>query len=114
MEKKGVLLVPNAALRFSPDAAAAGGREGVTRVLMPGPPRGTAFSQRREVAIGRGSAQRVYVLGPSGEAVAVEVTTGDSNGSQTEVTGAGLEEGALVITGQLAAGAAQAASSRGR
>lgn len=113
-EKKGVLLVPNAALRFSPDAAAAGGREGVTRVLMPGPPRGTASSQRREVAIGRGSAQRVYVLGPDGQPVAVEVTTGDSNGSQTEVTGEGLAEGALVITGQLAAGAAQAAGSRGR
>ncbi len=35
-EKQGVLLVPNAALRFSPDASAASGeRGGVTKVLLP-------------------------------------------------------------------------------
>ena len=67
-EKRDVLLVPNAALRFSPDASAAGGeRTGVTKVLMPGPPRGTAGAKTREVKIGRGSAQRVYVLDAKGE-----------------------------------------------
>ncbi len=103
-EKRDVLLVPNAALRFSPDASGASGeRTGVTKVLLPGPPRGTAGNKAREVKIGRGSAQKVYVLGANGEPEAVAVTTGDTNGTLTEVTGDSLREGALVITGQLAA-----------
>jgi HlyD family secretion protein len=106
-EKKGVLLVPNAALRFSPDAGGpgAGQRGGVTRVLLPGPPRGTNSGRPRDVGIGRGSTQRVYVVGADGKPQAVQVTTGDTNGSVTEVTGDGLSEGAQVITGQLATGA---------
>jgi HlyD family secretion protein len=113
-EKQGVLLVPNAALRFSPDAAGnEGGRSGVTGVLLPGPPRGTAGNQRREVGIGRGSDQRVYVLGPGGDLVAVPVRTGDTNGSLTEVTGEALEEGAAVVTGRLAAGGASGSGARG-
>jgi HlyD family secretion protein len=102
-EKRDVLLVPNAALRFSPDASTTSGeRSGVTKVLMPGPPRGTAGSKTREVKIGRGSAQRVYVLNAQGEPEAVAVTTGDTNGTLTEVTGDSLREGAAVITGKLA------------
>jgi HlyD family secretion protein len=106
-EKRGVLLVPNAALRFSPEGGGAGAgqrRGGVTGVLLPGPPRGTN-NRTRDVAIGRGSTQRVYVVGPDGQPQAVQVTTGDTNGSVTEVTGDGLREGAQVITGQLATGA---------
>ena len=103
-EKYDVLLVPNAALRFSPDASAASGeRVGVTKVLMPGPPRGTAGNKVREVQIGRGSAQQVYILNAQGEPEPVSVTTGDTNGTLTEVTGDSLREGALVITGKLAA-----------
>jgi len=102
-EKHDVLLVPNAALRFSPDASAASReRSGVTKVLMPGPPRGTAGTKTREVKIGRGSAQRVYVVGSKGEPEPVAVTTGDTNGTLTEVAGDSLREGAMVITGQLA------------
>jgi HlyD family secretion protein len=103
-EKRNVLLVPNAALRFSPDASAASReRSGVTKVLMPGPPRGTAGNKAREVQIGRGSAQKVYVLNAQGEPEPVAVTTGDTNGTLTEVTGDSLREGAAVITGRLAA-----------
>ena len=106
-EKQDVLLVPNAALRFSPDASAASGeRTGVTKVLMPGPPRGTAGNKAREVQIGRGSAQKVYILNAKGEPEPVSVTTGDTNGTLTEVTGDSLREGAAVITGKLAAGGA--------
>ncbi|MGB7904275.1 MAG: efflux RND transporter periplasmic adaptor subunit, partial [Steroidobacteraceae bacterium] len=102
-EKRDVLLVPNSALRFSPDASAAGGeRSGVTRVLMPGPPRGTAGNKTREVQIGRGSAQEIYILDAKGEPEPVAVKTGDTNGTLTEVTGATLREGAAVITGKLA------------
>jgi len=102
-ERDGVLLVPNAALRFAPDDTAANERSGVTKVLMPGPPRGTASGQKREVGIRRGSAQRVFVLGADGQPHAVEVRTGDTNGSQTEVTSDELKEGDEVITGRLAA-----------
>ena len=103
-EKQDVLLVPNAALRFSPDASATSGeRTGVTKVLMPGPPRGTAGNKAREVQIGRGSAQQVYILAATGEPEPMAVTTGDTNGTLTEVTGDTLREGALVITGKLAA-----------
>lgn len=102
-EKRDVLLVPNSALRFSPDAGAAGGeRSGVTRILMPGPPRGTAGNKAREVQIGRGSAQEIYILSAKGEPEPVAVKTGDTNGTLTEVTGATLREGAAVITGKLA------------
>jgi HlyD family secretion protein len=115
-EKRNVLLVPNAALRFSPgsDATAAGATGGVTSVLMPRPPRGTSSGQRRDVGIGRGSAQQVYVLDADGQPRAVPVTTGDSNGNLTEVNGAELREGALVITGQLAGEARQGATSSTR
>jgi HlyD family secretion protein len=102
-ERQNVLLVPNAALRFSPDASTTSGeRSGVTKVLIPGPPRGTAGNKTRVVKIGRGSAQRVYVLNAQGEPEAVAVTTGDTNGTLTEVTGDSLREGAAVITGKLA------------
>ena len=104
-EKSDVLLVPNAALRFNPDDTGTAGRSGVTSVLMPGPPRGTASGQQRQVGIGRGSEQRVFVLDANGQPQPVTVRTGDTNGSQTEVTSGELEPGAQVITGRLAAGA---------
>ena len=115
-EKRSVLLVPNAALRFSPgaDAAAAGAAGGVASVLMPRPPRGTSSGQRRDIGIGRGSAQQVYVLDADGQPQAVPVMTGDTNGSLTEVNGDGLRAGALVITGQLAGEARQGATSSTR
>jgi HlyD family secretion protein len=58
-EKKNVLLVPNAALRFSPARSGSGasGRSGVTSVLIPARPRRNQAT--REVGIGRGSRQTV-------------------------------------------------------
>ena len=103
-EKNDVLLVPNAALRFSPDRAAGSGqRGGLTSVLAPSPPR-RGNRATREVSIGRGSQQTVYIVGEDGKPKPVRVTVGDTNGSQTEVTGSEIKEGMEVITGQLAAG----------
>jgi HlyD family secretion protein len=115
-EKRNVLLVPNAALRFNPDAGEAGSgeRSGVTKVLVPGPPRGTASQQKRQVGIGRGSLQNIYVLGADGQPKRVAVKTGDTNGVQTEITSGDLKEGEQVITGQLAVGAKSASASGGR
>jgi HlyD family secretion protein len=102
-EKKNVLLVPNAALRFSPDRQARSGQSGgVTSVLMP-PRRGNRNRGDREVTIGRGSRQTVYVMGEDGKAKPIQVTVGETNGSQTEVLGKGLRPGMEVIVGRKSA-----------
>lgn len=98
-EKHGVLLVPNAALRFKPAAQAAS--RGATSILMMRGPRRNG--QDATVGIGRGSRQTVYVLQDDGSLKRVSVQAGDSNGSQTEVAGNGLKPGMKVVTGQLAA-----------
>jgi HlyD family secretion protein len=101
MQKRNVLLVPNAALRFSPTQAAGQRSGGATSVLIAmRPSRGG--TRTREVSIGRGSQQTVYVLGSDGQPKATKVTIGDTDGSRTEITGSGLAVGSLVITGQLA------------
>jgi HlyD family secretion protein len=109
-ERRGVLLVPNAALRFSPerDAARQNQRSGVTSVLVPrGGRRGLGNRPEREVAIGRGSRQTVYVLGADGNPQPVTVMVGATNGSETEVVGGDLRAGMEVITARLAAGQTQ-------
>lgn len=102
-EKKNVLLVPNAALRFTPDVASSAQPGGVTSILVPrGPRRGNRAE--REVGIGRGSQRTIYALGADGTPQAVLVTTGETNGTQTEVTGKDLKPGMKIITGLLASG----------
>ncbi len=102
-EKRNVLLVPNAALRFSPDRQAKKGQSGgVTSVLMP-PRRGNRDRGNREVSIGRGSRQTIYVIGEDGQAKPIQVTVGASNGSQTEVLGGSLRPGMEVIVGRKSA-----------
>ncbi|HYI64063.1 MAG TPA: efflux RND transporter periplasmic adaptor subunit [Allosphingosinicella sp.] len=120
-ERRRVLLVPNAALRWSPerDAAAQRGQQGgVTSVLVPRRGRGGRGGgagggrREREVSIGRGSRQTVYVLGPDGAPTPVRVVIGESNGSETEIVGGDLREGQQVITARLAAGQVQDKSER--
>src|SRR3546814_20606158 len=66
------------------------------------PTRRRRSSGSREVGIGRGSQQTVYVLGADGQPKPIQVRVGDSNGSQTEVSGKDLKPGMKLITGQLA------------
>ncbi|MBB4641275.1 efflux RND transporter periplasmic adaptor subunit [Rhizorhapis suberifaciens] len=103
-EENNVLLVPNAALRFSPERAARAGRQnsGVTSVLMP--PRGRRNRGNQEVTIGRGSKQTIYILDEDGQPQPIQVRVGESNGSQSQVTGKDLKPGMKVVTGQLASG----------
>lgn len=68
-ERRGVLLVPNAALEFSPDNSA--GRE----------------------------RDRIYLLSDDGERRRVYVGTGASDGQRTEIFAEGVEPGARVIIG---------------
>lgn len=102
LQKNNVLLVPNAALRFTPTAAnaqASGG--GMAGALVPrGGRRGQAAA--KSATIGRGARQTVYVKGADGQPQAIEVTTGDTNGQVTEILSGDLKEGMEVITGQYA------------
>jgi HlyD family secretion protein len=121
-ERANALLVPNAALRWSPERDAAsqrGQQSGVTSVLVPrfgrggrGGRGGPGGGGGREVSIGRGSRQTVYVLGADGNPAPVRVVVGESNGSETEITGGGLREGQEVITARLAPGQTQDKSQR--
>ena len=104
-EKKNVLLVPTAALRFTPDRQGASSGGGLASVPAPPRPRRGGRSGTREATIGRGSKQTVYVVGDAGDTPQpIEITVGESNGSQAEVVGGKLAEGAQVVIGQFAAG----------
>lgn len=106
-EERAQMLVPNAALRFSPEREAArasrGEKGGVTSVLVPRRGRGGRGGNDEQVTIGRGSRQTVYILGEDGQPQPIEVTTGASDGRRTAVRGEGLKPGMKVITGRLAA-----------
>jgi HlyD family secretion protein len=100
-EAKGVLLVPNTALRFSPasgnaTAAASGGS--ILSKMMPRPPSSnrpkTAGTDRRG-----GGPRQIWVL-QDGQPVAKTVKVGITDGRNTEVSGEGLSEGLAVITEQ--------------
>ena len=98
--RSGVLLVPNAALRFEPSAASGAGapaRSVVSRLLPlpPGPQKETAPVTSRD--------SRVWVL-RDGRPEEVPVTVGVSDGQSTEITGGDLRVGSAVVT-ELSGGA---------
>ena len=110
-DKKNVLLVPNAALRFKPAAAGAGQGGGIAGSLTFRPRRDRP---ERTATVARGATQTVYVKGADGQPQPVQVVTGDTNGNVTEVIGGNLKPGQEVITGQLASGDAVAGGSSRR
>jgi HlyD family secretion protein len=104
MEKKNVLLVPNAALRFKPQTAGAPAAQasgGIAGALTPRMRR-RGGGGGGAAPLERGSKQSVYVKQAAGSLKAISVTTGDSDGSMTEITGGDLQPGMQVVTGQLA------------
>lgn len=102
-----VLLIPNAALRFKPSSGAAEGG-GITSQIVPGPRR-FRRGNARQVTLGVGSSQTVYVVDADGNPKPVQVVVGASDGSRTVITSGDLKPGMRVITGQLAAGQEQPA-----
>lgn len=89
------LLVPNAALRFSPPAATAAEQKsagGVMGALMPRPPAG-----QKKVTVPNNSKPRVWVL-RAGQLTAIEVQTGATNGRVTEIRGGDIQAGMQVVT----------------
>lgn len=114
-DRKNVLLIPNAALRFRPQDGnqASSGNGGIAGALTFRPRRrGTT---ERGVGMERGAAQTIYVKGEDGAPKAIRVVTGSSDGMHTEVLSGDLKQGMEVITGQLSEGATQSdGSGQGR
>lgn len=94
--REGVLLVPNAALRFNPAATPPPAKpSGLVASLTPQMPK--ANSQRASKKTANDGQQSVYVL-RDGQAVEVKIKTGVSDGKFTEVLQGELQEGDKVIT----------------
>jgi len=97
LTRENALLVPNAALRFSPPVTTAGDKKksggSVMSALMPRPPR---QAPRVQAKVNNG-APRVWVV-QDGQPVAVDVKTGATNGRLTEITAGDLAAGMQVIT----------------
>src|SRR5947207_1702952 len=101
-EKPSVLKVPNAALRFRPAGAEAGGPSRPSG----GAPPPTKQARDRRVQDPhlaedhpKKLAGRIWVLGSDGKPAPVEVALGLSDGSSTEVLRGDLKEGQEVIVG---------------
>jgi HlyD family secretion protein len=95
----GALLVPNAALRWSPPAApAAAASRSIVSSLIPRMPGGGSRQAGNAARPKRGVQQRVWVLGADGQPQAVAVMVGASDGRLTQITGGALQAGQAVIT----------------
>ncbi len=93
--RENVLLVPNAALRFTPPRNGGQRDESIVSSLMPRPPRPRTEKTARPV-LGKEATRQLWIL-QNGQPVAAEVRTGASNGRMTEIL-EGIEAGTPVIT----------------
>lgn len=100
--RENALLVPNAALRFTPAAPDATEKQAGNSVMGALVPRMPRPARKAKPAANSGGAQRVWVL-QDGEPLAVDVKTGATNGRVTEITGGALKAGMQVITEALGA-----------
>ena len=89
-----VLLVPNAALRFTPPSTekAKSGGGGIFGAMFRRPP-----SNKRRIDGSRGSGRKVWLL-RDGQPEEERVTTGASDGRFTQLLSSDLEPGTPVIT----------------
>lgn len=94
-QETGVLLAPNAALRWAPPRAAkGGGASGLAGLILP-----SAASRNPQQAVGTG--RSIYVL-RDGAPVEIAVKVGATDGRMTEIIAEDLAEGDQLITDQLA------------
>lgn len=91
------MLVPNAALRFTPTATRVDQRSFLQRI-MPGPPIRRSSAPREAAS----SDRKIWVL-KNGEPQAVAIATGATDGRNTEVKNGALKAGQALIIDQLAA-----------
>lgn len=94
--ERDVLMVPNTALRYRPEAGDAS-QQGFS--IFGGPDGGSGEYQ--QVEIGRGARQTIHVLESDGTLRAISVRVGSSNGAWSIVTGDELEPGLQVVTGEM-------------
>ncbi len=107
-ERKNVLMVPNAALRYTPSAAVADTGKGIASGMSFGPPKTESSRKGAADSASTAGARQVWVLPGSGKhgssaPVAVTVMPGISDGHMTEITSGDLKAGMRVITAQQAA-----------
>lgn len=95
IEIANALVVPNAALRFSPPAGDAVQKRSLLQRILPGRPQFRAAS-KREVA----SADRTLYVLRDGAAVEVRVRTGASDGRFTEILSGEIKAGDALIVSQ--------------
>lgn len=112
LERPRALLIPNAALRFRPPETAASQGGGIAGAFGP-PRRRRSGGADKAATITRGAQQTVYIVGADGTPQPVQITTGNSNGTMTEVTGGGLKPGMKIITALLATDNAKGGASKG-
>jgi HlyD family secretion protein len=102
-QRDNVLLVPNAALRFTPAGDTAPvHKSSLVSSLMFRPPRGQP-KRVTSAAPTQGETRTLWVL-RNGQAEMLQVTTGATNGRQTEIQGDALKAGDEVITDYAEAG----------
>ncbi len=100
-QRNDVLLVPNAALRFTPPSATAKRpRRNLFESLFRRGPRGSNTSKRKSVAA-KPDQRQVWVL-RDGTPTAIPIRVGPSDGSVTEVLSGEVGEGTPVLTDVLA------------
>jgi HlyD family secretion protein len=109
-ERKDVLLVPNAALRYQPTTATVAAKKGIASGIAFGPPKTESRRKGAADSASTATARQVWVLPQAGKGasdvpVAVAVTPGISDGHMTEITGGDLKAGMQVITAQKTAAA---------
>ncbi len=90
---ENVLLVPNAALRFKPPQAGTSGGS-VLSTILPGPRK--RAPKQRSVDISQSTKQNVWIQ-QDGEAVAIPVTIGSTNGRITEIIKGDIKPGMSLL-----------------
>jgi HlyD family secretion protein len=95
---KEALLVPNAALRFTPtvreEKEVTGGKGGLLGQLLPRPPQGASRPQNGVDK--ENKQQKVWTL-QDGKPAAIVITTGATNGILTEILSANIEPGVKLL-----------------
>lgn len=92
------LLVPNAALRFTPPAALEKPKSpgGLVGAIMPRPPMRRPANGGKQETERNGTKKQVWTL-VDGKPTAVAVTIGDTNGTMTEIVSGDLRPGTAVV-----------------
>ncbi len=100
---ENAILVPNAALRFTPAVREKKPSSGgwISRLIRHGPP-SSASKQRK--GPGAEQHQRRVWVSRGGQPVAVSISTGSTDGIMTEVTGGEVGPGAVLVVDTLATG----------